>query len=288
MTARTVPQTAGTDAVRRRTGAPVPVLMYHSIATQASPAFGRFVLDPRDFRAHLDHLVEHGFTTLTAAAVARARRRGEALPQRPVVLTFDDAYRDFLTTALPELAARGLTATLFVPTAYVGSTARWLRGCGEQDRPLLPWSGLREAADAGIEVAAHSHTHPQLDRVTAARARAEAAVSRVALEDALGTAVEGFAYPYGYWDRPSRQAVRAAGFAYACQVGELTSRAADDPWSVPRHSVDAGTGLPALARLLDASPPGRAAHARSTLGRVGWRTARRLPGIGGNPREGSP
>ena len=288
MTARTVPRTTGTDGTGGRAGAPVPVLMYHSIDTQASPAFGRFVLDPRDFRAHLDHLVEHGFTALTAAALARARRRGEALPPRAVVLTFDDAYRDFLTTALPELAARGLTATLFVPTAYVGATARWLRGCGEPDRPLLPWTGLREVADAGIEVAAHSHTHPQLDRVSAPRARSEAAVSRVALEDALGTVVEGFAYPFGYWDRSARQAVRAAGFAYACQVGELTSRATDDPWSVPRHSVDAGTGLPALARLLGASTTGRAAHARSTLGRVGWRTARRVPGIGGNPREGSP
>ena len=288
MTARTVPRTAGTDAARGRTGPPVPVLMYHSIDTHASPAFGRYVLAPRDFRAHLDHLVDHGFTTLTAAALARARRRGDALPHRPVVLTFDDGYRDFLVAVLPELVRRGLTATLFVPTAFVGATARWLRGCGEQDRPLLGWSELRAVAEAGVEVAAHSHTHPQLDRLPATRVRAEAATSRVALEDALGTSVQGFAYPYGYWDRSARQAVRAAGFGYACQVGERTSSATDDPWSVPRHSIDAGTGVPGLTRLLGASTTGRAAHARAALGRVGWRTARRIPGVGGNPREGSP
>jgi peptidoglycan/xylan/chitin deacetylase (PgdA/CDA1 family) len=288
MTARTVPRTAGTDAARGRTGPPVPVLMYHSIDTHASPAFGRYVLSPRDLRAHLDHLVDHGFTTLTAAALAGARRRGDALPHRPVVLTFDDAYRDFLVAALPELVRRGLTATLFVPTAFVGATARWLRGCGEQDRPLLGWPELRAVAEAGVEVAAHSHTHPQLDRLPATRVRAEAATSRVALEDALGTSVDGFAYPYGYWDRSARQAVRAAGFGYACQVGELTSSATDDPWSLPRHSIDAGTGVPGLTRLLGASTTGRAAHARAALGRVGWRTARRIPGVGGNPREGSP
>jgi len=288
VTARTLPQTAGARVARRPTDPPVPVLMYHAIGTSASPAFARYVLAPHVFRAHLDHLVDHGFTALTAAAVARARRCGAALPDRAVVLTFDDAYRDFLTTVLPELEARALAATLFVPTAFVGSTARWLRDCGEQDRPLLGWSELREVAAAGVEVAAHSHTHPQLDRVPATVARAEAATSRVALEDALGAAVEGFAYPYGYWNRPARHAVRAAGFGYACQVGELTSSAADDPWAVPRHSIAAGTGVSGLARLLDAPATGRAAHARSALGRVGWRTARRVPGVGGRPREGAP
>ncbi len=265
---------------------PVPVLMYHSIDTHASPGFSRFVVAPGTFRAHLDYLAEHGFSALTAGALARARRCGEPLPQRPVVLTFDDAYSDFHAIALPELLARGFTATLFVPTAYVGKSARWLRGCDEQDRLVLPWSALQEVVGAGVEVGAHSHTHPQLDRVPADRARAEAVDSRRLLEDALGSVVRGFAYPFGYWNRTARRAVAAAGYGYACQVGELTSGPGDNALSLPRHTVNAGTDVRGLTRLLGLQPT-PAARVGSSAKRVVWRTARRLPRLGGDPLEGS-
>ena len=79
----------------------------------------------------------------------------------------------------------------------------------------MPCCRGRRCADIaaeGIEVAAHSHTHPQLDRVPAAVISDEVRRSRCLLEDKLGFAVDGFAYPFGYWDRAARAAVAAAGY----------------------------------------------------------------------------
>ena len=66
---------------------------------------------------------------------------------------------------------------------------------------MLSWQALRDIAAEGVEVAAHSHTHPQLDRVPAAVISDEVGRSRCLLEDNLGLAVDGFAYPFGYWNR---------------------------------------------------------------------------------------
>jgi peptidoglycan/xylan/chitin deacetylase (PgdA/CDA1 family) len=249
--------------------------MYHSIDTKASPGFVQYVLDPGAFRAHLDYLVEHGYTAVTVSQLARARRDAGALPPRPVALTFDDGYADFYTTALPELVIRKLTATLFVATAYVGSSARWLTTCNEQDRPMMSWSAIKDVCGTGLEVAAHSRTHPHMDLMPAADATAEAVGSRHDLEEALGVQVQGFAYPFGAWNARSRRAVEAAGYAYACQVAELTSRPGGDLLALPRHSVNGGAGDEDLARLLDITS-GRVDQAVADLKRVISRAARRL------------
>jgi len=260
----------------------VPVLMYHSISTSSAPAFSRFVVRPDALRSHLDLLAEAGYQTITAAALAEARSHRSHLPDRAVVLTFDDAFEDFHSAALPLLTEHGFTATLFVPTAYVGATARWLRGCDEHDRPVLSWSALHEVAAAGIEIGAHSHMHSQLDRVPGSYANADAQCCRGVLEDALGTRIAGFAYPFGYWNRRARDAVRAAGFDYACQVGELTSVRGDDLWAVPRHSIHNEVGPTSLATLLGKQnqPVARTLTAGK---RLAWRAARTALGIGGQP-----
>ena len=273
---------ASSDASSARldaTRTPVPVLMYHSIDTEATPAFSPYITSPSVLRAHLDYLADSGYTTLTVEALAHARSSGEILPERPVVLTFDDGFRDFHEQALGELADRGMTATLFVPTGYIGATTKWLKGCGEESRPMLSWNALREVSAAGVEVAAHSHTHPELDRVSYARASEEARDSRKRLEDTLGSAIEGFAYPYGYWNRRVRTAVRSAGYSYACEVGELTSSSWDDRLAIPRHSVNNATDLQAFGRLLRRSPS-RQARVLAVAKRVVWRAARSATSAG--------
>ena len=100
---------------------PVPVLMYHSIATGATRKFRRFAVNPVEFAAQMEYLDAAGYRPVTAAELA-GRRSGGSLPPRPVVLTFDDAYTDFYSAALPVLREHGFRATLYVPTAYVGAT----------------------------------------------------------------------------------------------------------------------------------------------------------------------
>ena len=265
----------------------VPVLMYHSIATGATRKFRRFAVDPGEFSAQMDYLAAEGYRPVTAADLADGRS-GRSLPRRPVVLTFDDAYTDFYCAALPILRKHDFRAALYVPTAYVGATTRFNGSLGEEGRTVLSWQALRDIAAEGVEVAAHSHTHPQLDRVPAGIVSDEVGRSRRLLEDKLGVAVDGFAYPFGYWNRAARDAVGAAGYRYAFAVAELTTAPDDDMLTLPRLTVNAGIGVTGLARLLGSCPTPRGRQLADAK-RVVWRGVRRMvPLVGGDPQEGQP
>lgn len=254
----------------------IPILMYHSISPSASPEFARFAVHPREFAVHMAFLARAGYETLTVGgALAEGRRRG-SLPSRAVVLTFDDGFSDFHDAALPVLRDNGLTATLYVATGYVGGSAGFLSDSGEQARRMMAWTQLEEAADEGVEVAAHSHTHPQLDRVGPRRLDEEVKRPKDVLEDRLGLRVTSFAYPYGYRNRRARARVAAAGYESACGVDELTaSPLSGDLLAMPRLTVNSGTSLEHLDRLLRTRPtaPARAmAGAKRRL----WRAVRQV------------
>jgi peptidoglycan/xylan/chitin deacetylase (PgdA/CDA1 family) len=229
-------------------GQPVPILMYHSISRQAGPRFRECVVSPERFAEQMAYLARGGYTPVTVSQLVRARSAGDSgLPDRPVVLTFDDGYADFYTEALPVLRKHGFAATLYVATGFVGGTSRWLRREGETRRAMLNWSQLTELRDSGIECGAHTQTHPHLDTLPPAEARAEIQRSKSMLEDRLGQAVSSFAYPFGHFDRRVRELVQAAGFSSACAVTPRLSPTADDPFALPRVMVHGGPNLAAFA-----------------------------------------
>jgi peptidoglycan/xylan/chitin deacetylase (PgdA/CDA1 family) len=269
---------SGTRSSARR----VPILMYHSIAATAAPRFARFVVRPADFAAQMEHLAAGGYQPITALEFARTGSVGD-LTARPVVLTFDDGFSDFEAVVMPILLAHRFPATLYVPTAYVGRTASWLRDCDEDKRAILSWRALHDVVSAGIEVASHSHTHPQLDRVPPPVVSDEVLRSRELLEDNLGCPVQGFAYPFGYWHRRVRSGVAAAGYSYACAVGESSAAAGADILALPRLTVTGGMGMDGFTRLL-AGSSARLALSSAGMKRWAWRAMRRHIGsVGGDP-----
>jgi peptidoglycan/xylan/chitin deacetylase (PgdA/CDA1 family) len=254
---------------------PVPILMYHSVSTEATPAFHRFAIHPARFAEHMDYLATENYTTVTVRELTALRAAGAEIPPRTVALTFDDGFADFHDEVLPVLRRHGFTATLYVVTGFVGHTGRWLVDERESDRPLLSWSQLAEVAEAGVECGAHSHTHPQLDRIPLARAREELATSKALLEDRLQRAVDTFAFPFGFHSRRVRIAAREAGYRTACAVAELVS-SDDNPYAVPRLTVSAGTDVSGLAALLLAGGrPSRAQKATVEAKRLLWQGIRR-------------
>ena len=140
----------------------VAILMYHEISDRPDAA-SRLAVPPQAFARQLEYLVSHGFTTLTASALAAALAAGDLLPERAVVLTFDDGFADFHERALPLLRRYGCSATLFVTTGWIADAGR--RAAGRRPGRMLSWSQIIEAAADGIEIGAHSHRHPQLDQL---------------------------------------------------------------------------------------------------------------------------
>jgi len=233
----------------------VPILMYHSISTSTNPRFKRWAVSAEIFDQHLSYLSRNRYASITVTDLMKARIHSDVkLPERPVVLTFDDAYADFYENAFPALQRHGCVATLYVPTAYVGGTCGWLQGDGEGARQMATWSHLAEVSAGGIECGGHSHSHVQMDAIPAAIANTEIARCKSMLEDHLGQGVFSFAYPSGWTTASVKRLVHAAGYTSACAIKNMLSSSADDPFELARLVVTGDMDVEGLARLLHRAP----------------------------------
>lgn len=230
--------------------AAVPILMYHSIAEQATAQFRRWTVTPERFQTHVRHLAECGYAALRLDAFVRCLDGAEHMPERPVIVTFDDGYADFRTAALPILREHGLCSTLFITSGYIGGTSEWLIREGETDRPMLSWADLEAAAGDDVEYAAHGFSHRQMDTLPVNEAAADIAEGRRLLERRLGVPVSTFAYPHGYSTPALQSALRDMGFVAACGVEHAMSSPTDNRYSLARIIVEADTDVAALDALL--------------------------------------
>jgi len=218
---------------------PVPILMYHEISP-AGASGSRLAVSPEAFAGQLAYLHDAGFQTVTAGRLAEVLAGAPGgLPDRAVVLTFDDGFEDFHRCALPLLDRYGYTATVFVTTGWVQDAGR--DAAGRCPGRMLSWSQVAEAAGAGMEVGAHSWGHPQLDQLPGAALREELYASKAQLEDRLGRPVPGLAYPFGYSSARVRRVARGAGHHYACAVSNTLLTPGADLLALPRLTVRRST-----------------------------------------------
>jgi peptidoglycan/xylan/chitin deacetylase (PgdA/CDA1 family) len=197
-------------------------------------------LDRHDFAALLDDLHARRYRTVTLAEAAERNRAGRRLPRRTVVMTFDDGCRCFRDHAIPELTARGMTATLFAVSGALGGTNHWDTADGERREDLLGAADLRELAAAGIEIGSHGRHHRDLSVCTEAELREEIEGSKADLEAVLGTPVRTFCYPYGRLTSRAATVARAAGYLAAVSIHRHPGTRPGDPWALPRMIVNPG------------------------------------------------
>jgi peptidoglycan/xylan/chitin deacetylase (PgdA/CDA1 family) len=192
-----------------------------------------------------------------------------------VVITFDDGYADFAESALPALRARTLASTLFLTTGWLAGGPS--REPGPSDR-MLSWSQLPDLLACGVELGAHSHRHPQMDTLPDAALRDELVIPKDRLEQALGRAVDLFAYPHGYSGPRVQRAARASGYRGAAAVRNALHRPGEDAFAVSRLMVTSGTTTRDIARWLDGiGVP--VAGARESWATRGWRAYRRTKAV---------
>lgn len=211
----------------------VPILTYHVIA----PGPNNLYVPPAQLDAHLQFLAEQGYRSVTLKQLQAHFQHGDNLPERPVVLTFDDGYDDFYTEALPLLQKHGMVGTLFVITERVGQPG------------YITWEQAEAIIAAGMEIGSHTLTHPDLRHLDPRRLRAELGDSRGRLEQRLGVSIRFFAYPAGRYNNQTLALMPGLYWgAVTTRPGVATP--CQDPQQWRRIRVGPGLSGEGLGRLM--------------------------------------
>ena len=233
----------------------VRVLCYHSISDMPDAGIlTPYVVPVAQFEHHLDALLADGCVFISPDQFVDYVCHAAGVPPRSILLTFDDGYEDLEENVLPILKARSIPALAFVVTARLGQSNLWDVAAGAPEIRLLGVDGLRRIVAGGIEIGAHTRTHPSLRSLDGAALRDELAGSILDLEGLGFRPLGVFAYPYGALDSRVVSAVKSAGIRLAFTIKSGIARAGRDPFRIPRTIVVRSDDTPQLrARILAAS-----------------------------------
>ena len=203
----------------------IPILMYHSIDDSNSV----ISIDPHRFKAQMRFLKDHAFNVISLHEVISCIKNKRAFPDKSVVITFDDGFKNVFTEAFPILQDYGFSATIFITANYCGKSNNWP---GQPDyikpQPLLSWNEIKEMDQYGIQFGAHTLNHPYLTQIHIEEAEIEILSSKRIIEDHLQKKIDFFAYPYGDFDKHIKKIVSqlfigscSTNLGFACNKSDL-------------------------------------------------------------------
>jgi peptidoglycan/xylan/chitin deacetylase (PgdA/CDA1 family) len=227
--------------------------MYHYInsAPPANELNARLTVNDADFARQLAYLRCAGYYSINLPQLFDAIYGGTQLPEKSVVLTFDDGYIDAYTNAFPALRQAGLGGSFAIVTGFVGQPG------------YMNWEQLREMASVGMEMMAHSVNHPDLGDESDAVVRDQLLRSRSDLEANTGQPVTFFVYPAGEPFRSGSQErqqqvvriLQETGYrgALTATFGLFQNPAA--PFALNRVRVSGGVDIHQFAENMGGPPP---------------------------------
>lgn len=234
------PQVAGMARLAR-----VPVIMYHDILPEKQVFFD---VTPAEFEAALLLIRQKGLTPISTDQLVTHLSTGSPLPDKPILLSFDDGYEGHYKYVYPLLKKYGYPALFGIYTAKVDKRI---------GRSSLSWQQIREmAADPLVTIASHSVTHPaDLSALTEDQIRNEVAESKRILEAQLGIPIKYFVYPEGKYDERTQEMLQLTGYQAAFKMDDEANRfagASQDLFSLERIGQ---SDLAATVDLAYGGPP---------------------------------
>ena len=232
-------------------GKRLPVLMYHHVGPPKPNSDPDLTVSVERFEAQMRFLARRGYVGIRPSDWLAWLRNGKPLTEKPMLLTFDDAFEDLTDHAFPVLQRYGFGGLVFVVTNCVGGTNLWDEPRGFALRRCMTAAQIHDWSVRGIDFGAHSRNHPDLTTLAESDLRDELEGSRSALEKIIGTPVAWFAYPYGHYDAAAATCAREYfNLAFTTDDGLNTLRT--DPGLLHRNMVyawDAPLDLEFLVRL---------------------------------------
>jgi len=195
----------------------VPILMYHSIAEEPG---NDAVISKARFLEQMKYLHEHDYHPVTLDDLDAYLTKKQDLPLRPVVITFDDGYRDTYEVAMPVLKQYGFRSVLFFPMG--------------KDGGRLSWDELREMKASGMDVASHSYNHRSMGDLSRTEQAEEIKSSKRVLDQQLNQNTRWFCYPNGSYGPETLELLKANGFTVAVTIEPGWAKPGDSPLTLRR------------------------------------------------------
>jgi len=224
--------------------AQAPILMYHYVSEPpaGSDVYRRDLsVSPDLFRSHLQALADAGYTPISMYDLVDHLNQGAPLPEKPVILTFDDGYRDNFENAFPLLEEFDMTAMFFVVTDFM-----------DEGNPLyLSWDMAREMQDAGMFIESHGRNHASLRNRNDDYLIWQALGSAETIEHELGVRPRFITYPFGHYDSNTIRIFESAGFWGGVTIIAGATHSTDNLFQLRRVRVRGTTSAGELLRLLE-------------------------------------
>ena len=201
----------------------IPVLNYHLISNRK---INSLAITPQEFEEQMAYLHDKGYTTISPDQLLDYIQNSRPLPENPILITFDDGYRDTYLEAYPILKKYNFTATIFLITDYVGNNSRY-----------LTWEQVQEMHDNGFIFGSHTLNHISLSESTNEYIEYQLTKSREAIEWHLKEPIKYFAYPGGFYNQTTTQLLKQAGYRGAFTVILGRDKANSDTFALSRIPI---------------------------------------------------
>jgi peptidoglycan/xylan/chitin deacetylase (PgdA/CDA1 family) len=223
----------------------VPILMYHYVSELPPDAdvYRRdLTVSPEAFEAQLEYLDKAGYHPMTLADLYLYLTEGYPLPEKPIVLTFDDGYRDAYEVVFPRLLDHGFPGTFFV----LATPAHY------ESEAYLTWAQMKEMSDAGMAIEAHGRDHVDLRNRSWDFLVYQILGIREAIEYHTGRTPHFFCYPSGQRDANVIRVLESTGYQAAVTTEWGQTYAQENLFEMPRLRVHGGESLASfIAKLED-------------------------------------
>ncbi|MBQ4403402.1 MAG: polysaccharide deacetylase family protein [Selenomonadaceae bacterium] len=203
-----------------------PILEYHQVTDEPlDPDFEVYNVPPAEFAAQLDYLAAAGYTTITLQDFMRVVHGKGELPEKPIVLTFDDGYADNYSTMLPILEAHNMTAVVYVITNELGK------------KNYLTLEQLKDMQRRGIEIGSHTADHLPLTSLDKNAQRRQISDSKIFLEWSGLQTIYSLSYPNGAFNSELEEILREENFLTAVTGEAGLNTLATNPYELCRVHI---------------------------------------------------
>lgn len=200
----------------------VLILEYHRVNDSNDD---EYTITNEDFQKQIEYLISQGYQTISLMDFVRSKKYGEILPDKSLILTFDDGYEDNYTNVMPFLKKHDMKETVFVITNRIGQDG------------YLSWEQLHEMQSENVELGSHSANHLPLATLPPEKITDEIHLSKLLMEWKGLKTIYFFSYPNGSYNAASHEALIADGYLGAVTGDAGLSSASTDPYLLQRMYI---------------------------------------------------